>query len=133
MKPDICVIRQDDSVAAIIDTKWKLLDDQDPASKYGVQQADIYQVASYADAYECSNIALWYPFSPALRDQSLTVFDFLRRGSELTGRNLSVNAMDLQPGGSGVGWRTHLQAQARKLLAAVVGIELPPSQAVAIV
>lgn len=120
MKPDLCIVRRDKSVAAIIDTKWKLLDEQDQASKYGVQQSDVYQAAAYAEAYRCSRVALWYPASPNLSHQILTVFDFLRRGEELTGRNLAINSINLQPSQSGIAWKADLRDQARVMLAALL-------------
>jgi len=60
MMPDVTITDQSGNILMIIDTKWKLLDPQDP--KYKVSQADMYQMHAYATQYRCDNIILLYPF-----------------------------------------------------------------------
>lgn len=58
LKPDISFVR-DDQVVAIADAKWKRMfhaGKPSPAS-----QADIYQLAAYAQHYRCERVALVYP------------------------------------------------------------------------
>ena len=57
-KPDI-VIRRDDEVAYIIDTKWKRISSQE--NDWGVKQGDVYQMMAYAQVYDCDNLMLLYP------------------------------------------------------------------------
>ena len=49
LRPDLA-LRQGD-LMVIADTKWKLLDGADRANKYGISQADIYQLFAYAKKY----------------------------------------------------------------------------------
>lgn len=51
LKPDI-VMRRENSVF-ILDTKWKLLNN-DPSKNYGISQADMYQMYAYHKKYEKS-------------------------------------------------------------------------------
>ena len=59
MKPDISIM-QGKEVIAIVDAKWKRLSDEN-TNNYGVSQADIYQLYSYAKLYNCNKVALLYP------------------------------------------------------------------------
>jgi 5-methylcytosine-specific restriction enzyme subunit McrC len=56
IKPDI--IASANSTFYIMDAKWKLIDETDRLNKYGISQADMYQLLSYAKIYE-----------PAVRDR----------------------------------------------------------------
>tara|TARA_Y100000590_G_C15662168_1_gene993105 strand:- start:404 stop:1690 length:1287 start_codon:yes stop_codon:yes gene_type:complete len=68
MKPDITLLDKDDKPRVLLDTKWKLLDSKD--TKYGVNQADIYQIFAYAQQYECQNVVLIYPEHSNINDVS---------------------------------------------------------------
>ena len=59
MRPDIALLDGDGRPVAILDTKWKRLETQDPLS--GLSSADLYQMASYSSAYRCRKVALLYP------------------------------------------------------------------------
>lgn len=59
MRPDIAVLDADGRPVAILDTKWKRLEGEDPLS--GLSAADLYQMASYAAAYRCHTAALLFP------------------------------------------------------------------------
>jgi len=117
MKPDICIIDSNGRIAAIIDTKWKLINSRDAVSKYDVQQSDMYQLRTYADAYHCDNVALWYPFSDQTPVNCVTTYQFLRLGNTITDSNLAINAIDLQAtNGSLTDWKTRVLEQTRMLL-----------------
>lgn len=57
LRPDIVIKRG--SEVAIIDTKYKLLNDE--ASKYGVSQADMYQMYAYVTKKGAASSMLLYP------------------------------------------------------------------------
>jgi len=57
LKPDIVISDKNDS--AIIDTKYKILDADD--ARYGVSQADIYQMYAYATKTGINKCMLLYP------------------------------------------------------------------------
>lgn len=59
MKPDLTLLDSEGDIKAILDTKWKLLDDTD--KKKNISQADLYQMISYGVRYECSELHLLYP------------------------------------------------------------------------
>jgi len=56
----------------IMDAKWKLIDSTDRANKYGVSQADMYQLLSYAKIYEADHkdlrLVLIYPENEKFRE-----------------------------------------------------------------
>lgn len=60
MKPDLCVL-QGDQVRLILDAKWKRLDPLSPDGRWGVGQADAYQLHAYGHRYGCSRLVLCYP------------------------------------------------------------------------
>lgn len=64
-RPDI-IIRDRDSAALIIDTKWKKLVSPEQDPKCGVSQADVYQVMAYSHLYDCPNVVLLYPHQAQL-------------------------------------------------------------------
>lgn len=59
-KPDI-IIRRDDDVVCILDTKWKRLANEIDDSKQGISQGDVYQMMAYGMIYRCDNLLLLYP------------------------------------------------------------------------
>jgi 5-methylcytosine-specific restriction enzyme subunit McrC len=118
MKPDICIVGADGAVKVVIDTKWKLVDALDAKSKYGVQQADMYQLRTYADAYRCDKVALWYPASSQINDAStLAIFEFLQIGGEPIGSSVAINALELRKQfSSGHAWKENMYSQALRLV-----------------
>lgn len=64
LKPDMLVCQRDD-VLLVLDTKWKLLDvgKSGSAQKYGLSQADMYQLQAYGHAYlrGKGDVVLIYP------------------------------------------------------------------------
>ncbi|MDE3735932.1 McrC family protein [Pseudomonas resinovorans] len=61
----------------VLDAKWKKLDASDRQNKYGLSQADFYQLFAYGQKYlgGCGEMALIYPRS-AMFQQPLAPFDF---------------------------------------------------------
>lgn len=62
-RPDLLLKRRG-KVIAVIDTKWKRLSADPLDRKYGVSQADVYQMMAYARLYECERLMLLYPSVP---------------------------------------------------------------------
>lgn len=62
-KPDI-MLRRGRAIVAIIDTKWKKLSLDPLDRKYGVSQADVYQLMAYARLYRTAELMLLYPGRP---------------------------------------------------------------------
>jgi 5-methylcytosine-specific restriction enzyme subunit McrC len=50
LKPDLLVLNGKQTVC-VMDTKWKLLDASDRRNKYGISQADMYQLYAYGHKY----------------------------------------------------------------------------------
>jgi 5-methylcytosine-specific restriction enzyme subunit McrC len=78
MKPDL-LIHDDTANRLVLDTKWKLLDavKENGSDKYGLSQADFYQLQAYGQSYlnGVGVLALVYPRT-SLFDQPLPVFEF---------------------------------------------------------
>ncbi|PKM09134.1 MAG: 2-keto-D-gluconate dehydrogenase [Gammaproteobacteria bacterium HGW-Gammaproteobacteria-4] len=85
MKPDLLIRDADHDVLLVLDTKWKLLDGlkANGADKYGLSQADFYQLHAYGHSYlhGAGDVVLIYPRTDRLTE-ALPVFDFTG-GSEL--------------------------------------------------
>ena len=50
LKPDLLVLNGK-QIVCVMDTKWKLLDSSDRGNKYGISQADMYQLYAYGHKY----------------------------------------------------------------------------------
>lgn len=78
MKPDIVLMKGRQTVATILDAKWKEIDEQNISDNHDISQDDMYQLYAYGRRYKCSVVALVYPrnrnFTRALR---YTFFDGL--------------------------------------------------------
>lgn len=75
IKPDIVAKSGDRSAMFIIDTKWKLIDENQRTTKYGISQADMYQLLSYAKIYESEaeeklpiRLCMIYPKTASFRE-----------------------------------------------------------------
>ncbi|WP_375396449.1 McrC family protein [uncultured Sphingomonas sp.] len=64
-RPDI-LIKRDDAVVQVIDTKWKRIAARIDDPKQGVSQADVYQMMAYGRLYRCDRLTLLYPHHRAL-------------------------------------------------------------------
>lgn len=78
LKPDL-LIRESDRDLLVLDTKWKLLDDlkSNGTDKYGLSQADFYQLQAYGQNYlnGAGDVLLIYPRTASF-DAPLPVFEF---------------------------------------------------------
>lgn len=78
LKPDL-LIREADRTLLVLDSKWKLLDGSkaNGTDKYGLSQADFYQLHAYGQSYldGSGDVVLIYP-KTATFDQPLPVFEF---------------------------------------------------------
>lgn len=68
-KPDITIASRG-APELIIDTKWKRLKGAIDDPKYGVSQADVYQMMAYARVYHCKRLLLLYPHHVGLGSES---------------------------------------------------------------
>ncbi|EMD81817.1 McrBC 5-methylcytosine restriction system component [Pacificimonas flava] len=68
-KPDITVSARGTPML-VIDTKWKRLRGVIDDPKYGVGQADVYQMMAYAHVYQCERLLLLYPHHPGLGSEA---------------------------------------------------------------
>lgn len=78
LKPDFLVReRKGGANRLVLDTKWKLLDQSDAANKYGLSQADFYQLHAYGQNYleGQGDVVLIYPKTDTF-NQALPVFTF---------------------------------------------------------
>jgi len=67
MRPDISLLDEHKRPVAILDTKWKLLDAANPMAS--LSSADLYQLSTYASAYQCSQVMLLYPEQTGLEGE----------------------------------------------------------------
>lgn len=82
LKPDL-LIRDAGRDKLVLDTKWKLLDGlkANGTDKYGLSQADFYQLQAYGQSYldGVGDVVLIYPKTDAFA-QPLPVFEFPKTG-----------------------------------------------------
>lgn len=91
LRPDL-VAFNDDEVAFVADTKWKQIDSRDRANKYGISQADMYQLFAYGKKYNASRLYLVYPATENfLPDLDIAPFCY-----EKDGIALCVKAFDIE-------------------------------------
>ncbi|MFO7760895.1 MAG: hypothetical protein R6V20_04715 [Desulfobia sp.] len=67
MRPDMVFLDSNNRSEAIMDAKWKILDERE--KKLGISQADLYQMAGYAMRYGIDNLALVYPKQQRLQNE----------------------------------------------------------------
>lgn len=94
IRPDI-VMKKDDKINIILDTKWKRLVN-DYNSNYGISQQDMYQMFAYGHKYNCPNIWLIYPKNIDMKE-NIQKFE-----SDCNGLKISVNVycLDLDKKGA---------------------------------
>ena len=95
-KPDI-LIRRADTVAHVIDTKWKKISSRIDDPKQGVSQSDVYQMMAYAQLYRAPRLTLLYPHHPGLGSK-----DLVHARHRITGHEtiLETASIDVADGGS---------------------------------
>jgi 5-methylcytosine-specific restriction enzyme subunit McrC len=92
MMPDLC-LWLDETLIAILDTKWKRLSPSQDEHKAGISQADLYQLLAYGYTYGCKRLALIYPHHPEMKDWTLPRFAYCSpAGADIA---LQVAAFDL--------------------------------------
>lgn len=76
LEPDI-LVEHGPKRKWVLDAKWKVLDETDRGSKFGLSQADFYQLFAYGQKYlgGVGNMALIYPMSTKFT-KAMTPFDF---------------------------------------------------------
>ena len=75
MRPDL-LIQSGKDVFCVADTKWKRINQADSENKYGISQADMYQLYAYARKFQCGQVILIYPEVKGSFDEPLKPFDF---------------------------------------------------------
>lgn len=76
LRPDL-LVREGGTNRLVLDTKWKLLNQANTSDKYGLSQADFYQLHAYGHNYldGQGDVVLIYPKTDTF-DQPLQVFEF---------------------------------------------------------
>ena len=102
-RPDL-IIRENDQIVLIIDTKWKRMTPRIDDPKQGVSQSDVYQMMAYGQLYHCPSIMLLYPHHNGLPENPiLQHYSVASVGAE---EKLSLATIDVS--GSAVGHRKAL-------------------------
>ncbi|NWH10174.1 McrC family protein [Acholeplasma laidlawii] len=78
LRPDIVITKENDETI-ILDTKWKILID-DERKNYGVSQADMYQMYAYAKKYESKKVFVIYPLNPEMSKYAIDGIEFRSEG-----------------------------------------------------
>lgn len=98
LKPDL-VIEQNDTIKMVLDTKWKVLDQNknNGTDKYGLSQADFYQMFAYGQKYlkGKGNMFLLYPQSEKFSEAIPSCFCFNYEVGETEQLNLWIVPVDL--------------------------------------
>jgi len=78
LRPDLLIKNNNENIC-VLDTKWKLLDSSDRKNKYGISQADIYQLYAYGHKYlkntSVKRLILIYPKTDTF-SEPLNVFEY---------------------------------------------------------
>lgn len=112
MRPDFCILRGS-HVRTILDAKWKHLTPQAPDGRWGVTQADAYQLHAYARAYGCGRVTLCYPGPAGPADRPS--FQFRTVADLADEPHLSLDWLALGASGQG-SWLAGQRAQAAAML-----------------
>ena len=90
IKPDI-VVKSDEEVLHVIDTKWKRLKPKSEERDMDVSNADVYQMMTYGQLHNSQRLTLLYPHSSSLKSD-----EGRQLGGDLEdGRTLSIHTFDL--------------------------------------
>lgn len=83
LRPDL-LVREGGTNRLVLDTKWKLLNQANTSDKYGLSQADFYQLHAYGHNYlgGQGDVVLIYPETDTFK-QALPVFKFQSSGLRL--------------------------------------------------
>jgi 5-methylcytosine-specific restriction enzyme subunit McrC len=116
LKPDIVFRREGPEYPLLLDTKYKLLDENQ--RKLGVSESDFYQMYAYARRYQCSHVLLVYPRSADMVRDLYVPFTVVESNETITAATIDLLAFS----GSGAA-RTRLTERFRQLLAGEVEYE----------
>lgn len=92
LRPDIVITKENGDII-ILDTKWKILID-DERKNYGVSQADMYQMYAYAKKYNAEKVFVIYPLGPGMSRYATDGIEF--RSEEISVQLLFVNLIDVE-------------------------------------
>ena len=100
LKPDI-VIRKDDGLQIILDTKWKSLTDNERMN-YGISQSDMYQMYAYSKKYaraggDSPDVWLLYPVNSEMRKYtSDRTIEFISKNADENDVHVRLFFVDLK-------------------------------------
>ena len=89
--PDI-VIKTDNRVTHIIDTKWKIIEEKDGRLVKGIKRDDLYQMMAYCQVYRCSNLILLYPHNTKIESNIKDVYSI---SEPISDNKLTVAIVDI--------------------------------------
>ena len=90
IKPDI-VVKLEEKVIHVIDTKWKHLKPKSEDRQMGVSSPDIYQMMTYGQLHGSQRLTLLFPHNSNLK----TSEGYQLSGDTVEGRELSISTFDL--------------------------------------
>lgn len=101
LRPDIVVrdAYDENHKVVIMDTKWKRLN-INPATNYGISQADMYQMYAYSKKYQTPDIWLIYPMNDDVRDLPAISFEAIEEVLNVSVRVFFVDLDTIQTGES---------------------------------
>lgn len=76
LRPDI-VLRNEKGHFIILDTKWKIIDQNNLKENYSISQSDFYQMFAYGEKYDSSELYLLYPSTKTF-SKPLMTFNFYK-------------------------------------------------------
>lgn len=91
LKPDIYIEKQNKKI--VLDTKWKLIDQNNLFGRYGLKDSDIQQMFAYSHHYlqHDSEVILIYPYRKDKFNQPLPIFTFNSTGMKASLKVLPFN------------------------------------------
>jgi len=92
MRPDVVIESRDGEAPILMDTKWKKLKPTD--EKKGISQSDIYQVLTYAHAYDASRAILLYPWHEGLSTDDAN-YEWVASGPRNPPLRLDIATIDI--------------------------------------
>jgi 5-methylcytosine-specific restriction enzyme subunit McrC len=98
-RPDVLLSK--DTKQVVLDTKWKRLLPPETKAKWGVSQADVYQMMAYAQVYESDELVLLYPHHAALGGDERSLAHYAITG---TRKRLRLETINLAQGQASL-WR----------------------------
>ncbi len=94
LKPDIVIKNINGDKTAILDTKWKALNNN-PNKNYGISQSDMYQMYAYSKKYKAENIWLLYPLNSEMREYIEKYIEYKELNTDLINTSVRVFFVDV--------------------------------------